>query len=282
MYKRILSLALLLISFASFAQSSKDNENSGDEYDGKAYFMTGLNYVSNNVYLGRKDTVVVPYISPYIGYMFKSGIYARALASFTSRPKTHLDLFTLAAGYEHAFGDHFYSGALFEKYFYNKNTVSVKSNIKSSAGIFGQYTNDWIEPLLTLEYNQTTAKKGDFIVGGSLDHVFSLVDDKLNVLPTLTMFAGTQRYYQEHKKQRETNLNGKKAKNILISGSDQFQALDYEISCQFLYFLHHWAFKLIPAYVIPINPSSITVGNQVLPEKISNTFILELDICYRY
>jgi len=281
MHKKIYPFVILLLISLNCKAQQEANE-SGDEYENKAHVMFGINYVSDNVYLGRKDTVALPYTSPYLGYQFNSGIYIKGIASMASRPSSHLDLFTLTGGYQHNFNDVFIFGANFDKYFFNKNTVSVKANISANEEVYAMYANEYIEPMVILDVNQIKNNKSDFILGFALDHSFSAAHERLQITPTLTGYAGTQHYYEQYKQDVVTKKGVTKVKNIIVNNADQFSVLDYEFSVPFEMAINHWAFKLIPAYIIPLNPSSVTINNVVLPEKISNTFLLELDICLRY
>src|SRR5579883_1873354 len=88
-----------------------------------SYFSAGVNYVSNNVYLGRKDSVTIPYISPYVEYHNKTGIYGNLMASYLpvsiNGRSPDFDLLTLEGGYMHDFFDDHLSGILyFDKYWY--------------------------------------------------------------------------------------------------------------------------------------------------------------------
>ncbi len=181
------------------AQRIASNNEPGDDddpYDTRTYFMFGLDYINNNVYLGRKDTAVVPYVSPYIGYHLKSGLYAKATASFTSAPIKHIDLYTLEAGYDQSFGDHINCGANVDKYFHSKKTVSIRASTNASAGLYGQYANDWIEP--EFSFDADFNKKTDYVLGLDIDHKFKMLDNTLNIIPTLTMNSGTRYFLNEY------------------------------------------------------------------------------------
>ncbi len=42
----------------------------------ESHFEAGISYQSNDVYLGRKDSTVLPYIIPAFSYYHLSGLYA--------------------------------------------------------------------------------------------------------------------------------------------------------------------------------------------------------------
>ena len=279
--KTLLLLSVLLAGYTGYCQGL--SENTGDDpYDEQTYFMYGAGYLSNNVYLGRKDSAALPYIGPYLGYHHKSGFYAKAHASYLPKKKVgRFDMFTAEAGYEHSYTDHIVAGASAEKYFFNANTTSIRGKTSASTGIWGQYSNSWIQPQLSFDAN-FNKKSTDFVTGLQLDHDFVLSDGKMHIAPTVCMYAGTQHYYEEYlvagllKKDKSLKL-----KKVLANAGG-FVPLDYEISTKITWRPGKWLFTVTPLYAIPVSPSVITlpvIGT--LTEKISNTFYISVDICHR-
>ncbi len=277
------SLICIIILFAGAAYAQpvtgrQNNDGPDDHYEAKTYFFCGANYLSNNVYLGRKDTVVTPYISPYLGYHFKSGLYGKTQLSYSPRKKT-LDLLTLEAGYEHTFGDHLNTGVNADKFFYNKNTNTIRGNTKGSAGIFGQYENDWLQPTICLDANFN--RKTDYVLGLGLDHNFAMRNRTLNIIPAITMNAGTQHYYEEYFLNKLTKKDKTLKQSKALADAGRFRPLDYELSTNITYRVTKWLFTLNATYAIPVNPNTIIFPKQTFTEKLSNTFYFELDICHR-
>src|SRR5215831_922971 len=135
----LLVFCTLAISSRSFAQEDKNTANlndtlsqtsdprvdKGDEsnsYRKKTYFRAGISYLTNNVYLGRKDSIPVRYLTPKLGYYSKSGFFAEVAAGELIDAKvTRLDMFSLAAGYSFNAGN--YLGEVTgSKFFYNKQS----------------------------------------------------------------------------------------------------------------------------------------------------------------
>ncbi|MBA3829497.1 MAG: hypothetical protein H0X33_11220 [Taibaiella sp.] len=248
-----------------------------------SYFSIGINFLSNNVYLGRKDSVVIPYISPYIGYTFKMGIYFRATMSYAaSSTDPHIDLTTLEGGYQHTFWDVLTVGGAFDKYFYSTTSKSVRANIKSSLSAFALFSNDYIEPQITFTANFLKNGKTDPLLTVGLDHVFFLANDKLTIIPMIALNAGTQNYYDQYLVDRTTPKGKAKPKRVLASSS-QFEVMDYEISTAIQYKTHDWVFLINPTLAIPENPSTLIRNNQpVVLENLTNTFFIEVDISHRF
>lgn len=206
-------LAILVATHVSIAQRvagySIDNDES-DPYEDKTYLMYALNYLNNNVYLGRKDSFLVPYITPYAGYHLETGFYAREQLSFTSAGPngTHLDLVTLEGGYDHSFSEHFVGGVNLDKFFYNKNSINVRANIKGAASIYAQFVNNWIEPQVNLDVN-LNGNTTDYVSALALDHDFSWAHYQWHLMPAFILNLGTQHYYDEY----FTNRIEKKARS---------------------------------------------------------------------
>ena len=283
MKKTVYTLLLLLLSVPVMAQritGNDDDDDKDDPYDKVTYFMFGINYISNNVYLGRKDTSLIPYYSPYIGYHFKNGIYGKAMASYTTAGGGSTDLATLEAGYDHTFGDHFNGGFNLDKFYYNKNSISVRANTKESVGINGQYGNDWVEPQVTADVN-VNKKSTDFVTGLLLDHTFYFDKNTLQVMPAVAMYAGTQHYYDEYLNNRIQRKDKTAQTKKILANASKFKPLDYELSAKVTYRVTKWLFTLTPTYAIPVNPSVLALPKQTITEKLTNTFFVELDVCHR-
>ena len=254
------------------------NDDEDDPYETVNYFMYGANYLSNNVYLGRKDSIAAPYYSPYLGYHLKSGLYGKATLSYSGN-RRRVDLLTLEAGYEHTFGEHINTGAAIDKFFYNKKTNSVRGNIKESAELYGQYGNEWVQP--TICFTANFNKKTDYILGFTLDHEFKLLDKKLTIIPMVTLNAGTQHYFDDYllAKLLKTDKTLKLTKTIADAG--KFKSRDFELSTKVTYQIEKWLFTAIPTYAIPLNPNTVVFPTKTYQEKVSNSFYLELDVCHR-
>ncbi len=274
-------LCLINVSIAQSNQIKSILDPDDDPYEKKNYFMVGFNYLSDNVYLGRKDSVPLPFYSPYIGYHWQSGIFTKATASYASdKGNNHFDLLTLEAGYEHNFTKNINGGVNLNRYFYNKNSHSIRSNAVGDASINGQFTNDYIEPTLTFDFN-FNKKSTDYVTEIALDHSFSLKNGTINIIPTFTMFLGTQNYYDEYFVSRLTKADKRTKVKKVVADAQKFTPLDYEINTKITYRVKKWLFTVTPTYALPVSPAIITLPKRTVQEKLTNSFFLEIDICYR-
>ncbi len=280
-------MALLLMAGTATicpAQYSGSPKDAGDDpYETKDHLVAGLNYLSNNVYLGRKDTLVIPYYSPFLGYHFKSGFYVKGMMAYTTAGNLggHIDLTTLEAGYDHSFGEHFNVGVNAEKFFYNKNSISVRANTTAGIGLDAQYSNDFVEPqaIFNVDFNKNSQ---DYVLGLAADHDFGLDDGKLHLIPTASANAGTQNYFDEYFVNRLTKKDKNNKVKHVVQNPSKINILDYEFNVKTTYRTGHWLFTFIPTYALPESPASILLpGKKLQSEHLSNGFYVELDICYR-
>ena len=276
-----LTLFSILSTLVAYGQLNNRPDQKDDPYDTKTCGLFGLNYLSDNVYLGRKDTITIPYYSPYIGYHHSSGIYAKGMASYTTAGSGgHIDVATLEAGYEHSFEKNIDLSLNADRYFYNKNSVSIRANMVASTSADIQFTNKILEPGLAAELNFNKNSK-DIALGAYLDHEFDFADGTLYLYPTATVYGGTSNYYDEY----FVNRLNKKDKTLklkhVVSNASQFKMMEYEFSCRATLRAGHWLFLLKPTFAIPLNPATVVLPKRNVTETLTNTFFLELDICYR-
>ena len=282
-------LALLLICSAIpglHAQGGglyyQKHEYEEDPYDELTYLQTGVNYLSDNVYLGRKDSAKLPYISPYVGYHLHSGLYFKGTVSYNPAKKTgHFDLATIEAGYDRTFGteDNILAGGYINKNFYYKNSKGIKAAIKESGGIYCERKDGIIEPQISIDVNY--GKRADYVAGLMLDHHFRLADSKLDVIPAFTFYAGSEYFYEQYIINRLKKFDKTLVIDRALDNPGSIKPLDVDLNCKVAYRTGGWLFTMIPTYAIPMGAATIHLPNRVIQEKLTNSFYLELDVCYR-
>jgi len=257
-----------------------------------SYFKASLSYLSDNVYFGRKDSLKVPYITPTFGYYNKSGIFFTASTSYMPT-ESRLDLYTIGGGYLFAKGK--WDGELTaNKYFYNGQSYSVKSQVTADAG--GQFGYDAGPIELNLSAIASFTSSTDFAVGFGLDHEFSLINDQMKITPTFIMNGGTQYYYDAYYrkvryiKKRKGKLPPRTITAYTLNPG-AFRILDYEPSLPIDYYVNKFTFSFNPTVAIPVNPNTIVrtvkpVGGvattKTFKEKINTTFFWSLEMVYKF
>jgi hypothetical protein len=262
----------------------------------KSYLMAGLSYMNDNVYLGRKDSVRLPYLIFNLGYYFKSGFFIDGSVNYLASSDNRIDGVNFDAGY--SFTANKYSGeATFSKYFYSSQSTNVKSAVKSSLSYFNSYDFGFITPTFTAFLN--FGDKTD--VGGmlGLEHTFYALDDKLDITPTFTVNASTQNYYNNYYKTRRYSIKRKNKAPVtgiakitgIVENASELKVLDYEASLPIDYVAGKFTFSANPVYTFPINPSIVqitttkannTSTTHINTEKIKNAFFITVGVTYKF
>lgn len=282
--------AVLLILLAPGAHAQDENDSSGAGLH-KPYFKVSFDYVNNNVYLGRKDSVATPYVSPQVAYHFKSGLFLNAGASYLPT-ESRIDVSTIGAGY--AFAKKKWDGEFSaEKYFYNSQSYNVKSETQGDVSATIEYDAHFIEPGITTFVS--FSQKNDYGASLNLVHDFSLFSDKLDIGPSFVVNAGTQNAYAQYYKKRKY-AKTKKGKTVGYTATantlntSNFKVLDYEFSVPIDYTANKFTFSFTPTYAIPVNPSKVMLtiknanGNtntKTFTENVSGNFYWGFTIAYK-
>jgi hypothetical protein len=263
----------------------------------RSYLMAGLSYMNDNVYLGRKDSVVLPYLTFDLGYYFKSGFFIDGAVNYlASSSQSRIDAVSISGGY--SFTSKNYSGeASASKYFYSSQSTNIKSTVKSSVSYFNSYDFGFITPTLTafLDFGKKTDVGGIF----GLEHTFYALDDKLDFTPTFNVNVSTLNFYNNYyKTKRYTTTRKNKAPVTgvakitgIVQNASTLKVLDYELSLPVEYQLGKFALNVNPVYAFPLNPSVVQVTttkanntstSKLVTEKIENTFFITVGVTYKF
>jgi hypothetical protein len=321
------SLLLLMVSYLTFAQDStglakdslslkdstsiKDNgplkDSAGSPKDiaiapkassktaDRSYFKASVNYQSDNVYLGRKDTAAMPYLIPMITWYHKSGLYFSASASYlNTSTDQRIDVVTLEGGYDFSAGN--YDGEVYlSKYFYNSQSTSVTSSITASVAFDNEYDFGFIKTTFTASLDM--GKKTDFLGAFGLEHSFQLVKDKLEITPSIVANGSTLNFYNNYyrnkhftKRKGQKTITGTVSVTGTVEDASAFKILDYEPGMAVKCYAGRWTFNFTPTYAIPVNPAVLTihsvystgtVTDRTRVENLENTFFWTLGVTYK-
>jgi hypothetical protein len=261
-----------------------------------SHLQVSLTWQSNDVTNGRKDSSVIPLITPEISYIFKSGFEIDLSVGYnTHEPSPQVNQYTLDGSYSFNPGN--YSGSVtLSGFIYSKQSGSVTSEQKGSLAFDNSYTFPFIQPVLNLTY---TFQSGlpDYQASPALQQPFNI--GNLSITPTVTMNAATQNSYNSYYQNRRFSIPRSDGKpplpaNVTLTGkvlnANKFQILDYEPSVPINYTAGNWTFAFTPTYALPVNPADIeatlTIDNQVrsynYKEKLPNTFYFSLAVTYAF
>jgi hypothetical protein len=263
--KTILIL-LLIIHVSNVFGSGLTDTTKKDTTTKKASVKFGVDYDSNDVFMGRSNKTDIPIISPNIKYTFKPGIYIGGTLDYLpNNAKNKVDGGDIDAGYEFDITDDLSGDVSYTKLFYNTNSNQIASSITSIINANFDYDiGDIITPSISADYDVNKAGINDDIFlnfGISHDIIFEKLfgsHDFIFISPTAGFNAGTQNFYDAFL-QKKVFKNAKRtaAQNKLIdefeAGVDQFKMLDYELSIPIEYKAGHFIFQFTPEYDIVEN-----------------------------
>lgn len=289
-----LCMALFTVITANAQHKNEDSVTTGK----KSYWLLGVNYQNDNVYMGRKDSLKLPYITPSIGYYDKSGLYVTtALSYLTAAENNRIDLVTLEGGY-HYLKNNFEAQAAAIKYFYNSQSTSVKSEVKGALNAYTAYDFGYIKPSLEATLNVGTASDINTTLG--LEHTFYMINNKLDVTPAVFVNAGTRNYYGAYYSKRRYNALRKKKRlagtnyydiTAQVTDATKFKLSDYEFNLPVYYTCGKFSFNVTPSFAIPVNPATLVVtvkaasgaqSTSTYPEKLSNVFYYSFGATYTF
>jgi hypothetical protein len=261
-----------------------------------SHLELNLTWQSNNVNNGRKDSSVIPLLTPKISYIFKSGFQIDLSVGYnTHETSPQVNQYTLDGSYSFNPGN--YSGSVtVSGFIYSKNSGSVTAEQKGSLEYSNSYDLTFIEPSLNLTWTFGNHLP-DYQASFALQHQFNI--GNLNVTPTVTMNAATQNAYNSYYENRRFSIPRSDGKpplpaNVTISGqvlnASEFQILDYEFSAPISYTAGKWTFGFTPIYALPVNPAdikaTITINNlarsYTYKEKLPNTFYFSIAATYDF
>ena len=286
-------ILLTVVLGAGLHAAQAQDDSTADATPAKSYGKISLNYLTNSVYNGRKDSLNTPYLTPTIGYYAKSGFFADGSLSYLTRTGSDgIDLATIEMGYDFTIKD-FDGEIMGSKFFYNSNSTNTKSEISSSLSASAGYDFGFIHP--TLHGSLSFGKSTDYAVAFSLDHAFSVADDKLAITPSFLLNASTQNYYGSYyNSRRYAKLRKKVYYDISadVTDASRFKLLDYEFSVPIDYTVNKFTFSIVPSYAIPVNPAVITVNikpsatsatiSKTNTEKTENTFYASFEVSFKF
>ncbi|WDF75914.1 hypothetical protein PQ469_18660 [Mucilaginibacter sp. KACC 22773] len=254
--------------FAQGKPADKVDETKKSEKEGS--FKFGLSYLSNNVVMGRADTIKTPMLITDIKYSFSNGLYlSGSITYIPNRIVDKLDEGNLTAGYDFDITDDLSAETSFSKLFYNKNSTQIGSSINSTINASLDYNIVGIvTPTIGTGYNFVSKGfKNDVFVNAGLSHDFITTgivngNDFLVISPLAEMNGGTQNFYDAYLTQKKYKLASNTSKALAKQEAmlSKFNLLDYEFSVPMAYKTGVFILHASPSYAISQNklPANIT------------------------
>jgi hypothetical protein len=278
--KPLLCLVAVLYVLRVHAQSTDSIPNTPWDWDKTSYLAPTVFYLNDNVYLGRKDSVQLPYFGPSVSIHTRTGFTLSTALNFTNRyGATKLDMWALEGGYDGSIGQHMLLGAYAGSLNYQHNSTNVRADVGGYAGGYASYDNEFVSPQITI--TSVFGTKVDWVTAFELEHEFDLNEDRISVIPTAKINAGTQHYYTAYVVTK-LNKKGQPVNRNATSSGNKFSVLDYELTAPFGWNIKRWHVDLIPTYFVPVNPVVLANGTETYQEKLTNSFTAQLSLSYRF
>lgn len=257
----------------------------------ESYFSLGLHYISDAVFLGRKDSMTAPYLLSTLEYHHRSGFYTNGSLSYlTKANQGRVDLFLISAGYELKL-EKLYGDFSATKYFFNDNSYNVISAVEADITAQIIYDLEIVNVGLASSLYFNSNSTSDFILLTSLSHDFISTNQKLQISPSIQLQMGSQKFYQEYYviqgQQNQGNSSGNGGPgdpNIQtnILEDEAFKVMAVELGVPIGYQYKNATFLLAPYYAIPLSPSKITTGDTVVTEDLEPSLYGIIGIRYRF
>lgn len=288
-----LALLITLLSFSAPAQNLNTYKTQQrDSTQKKSQLRVGLRYTSDYYFMGRADSLAAPYLSPSISYFHKSGFFVHSSLSYlTSKGEQRVDLITLSGGYDY-FGKKLALGASLTHYYFNSDSYVVQSVMTSYLNAYAAYDLNifTIYTDVSLGISQST----DIFLGAEINRTFYAIRNHLLITPTLSMNAGSQKYYDEYYIYRSSKSGygygkGKgpgsgqsSTPTTQILESTSFNILDYEAAVQVAYKIGKTRFYVSSVWLMPVNPSTLITDQGTVTEELKNGFYYSTGVRFTF
>ncbi len=264
-----------------------------------SHLELNMSYQSDDVYNGRKNTTVIPLVTPRISYIFKSGLQFDASVGYDlHNPSPQTNQYILDGTYNFSPGNGNYSASITASGFiYNEQSGNTTAEQRGSIEIDNSYDFNFIEPSLYLTWSFGGGK--DYAATFSLQHELDMAKNKLSITPTFNVNAGTQNFLDSYYKNRKYTIHQKNATPVVeevtvygdVLNAGKFIILDYEMAVPISYTLKRFTLNFTPNYAIPVHAAETVITTsyqgQIIKtthkkEDISNTFYYQVGITYDF
>ncbi|MBT8244130.1 MAG: hypothetical protein HKP48_00125 [Winogradskyella sp.] len=257
-----------------------------------SFVSVDISFISDAVFMGRKDSISNPYLYPSMTYYHKSGFYAKGSLSYLTREdEGRVDLSLLTAGYDFTI-EKFIGDISLTKYFFNEDSFNVISEVE--ADITAQFIYDFdilnLGVASSLYFNNNS--DSDLFLSSELSHDFVSTDEKFQISPTAGVYFGSQNFYEQYYiNNRFGNGRGQgqgqgsqslPSESIVLNESEEFGLMAIELSTPMWYASDQWIFSFLPAFVLPQNPATLTVDDVVFEEDLEDTFYFILGVAHKF
>jgi len=287
-FKYSIALVFFIVGNVILIGQNKESTDK-NRTNGEPYFSADLYYVSNAVFMGRRDSIADPYLYPLLTYHYKSGFYAQGALSYLAKSDSNrIDLFLVSAGFDFTakklFGD-----ISFTKYFFSDDSYNVISEITADVTAKLKYDFD----ILNISFGTSTFfnnnSSTDLIMSSELSYDFVTKDNKFQISPLVGFYLGSQNFYEAYFTNKRLgngrgfgNNSGETTTAISVQEDKKFSLLAIEFSLPIWYSNKSLTLLFLPTYVVPQNASTFIVDGVAAEEDLEETFYWLAGLSYRF
>ena len=282
--------------FANILIGQTDSLISQDLKNNGSYLSVDINYISDAVFMGRKDSITAPYLYPSMTYHHKSGFYGTGSLSYlTKSDQSRIDLFLISVGLD--FTSKKLSGDIsVTKYFFNEDSYNVISEVEADVSAYLTYDIDFMNISVAASTYFNKNSSSDFFLSSELSHDFITNDQKFQISPTAGIHMGSQNFYEEYYINNRigsdrSSGNGQGSgggttvettTSISIQESEKFNVMAAEFSLPMWYTSKSLTFSFLPALVLPQSKATILVDEVLVEEDLKETFYWMVGLSYKF
>ena len=291
-----LAIALMSFLFSNILIGQTDSLATQNLQNKESYLSVDINYISDAVFMGRKDSITAPYLYPSMTYHHKSGFYGTGSFSFlTKSDQSRIDLFLITAGYD--FTTKKLTGDLsITKYFFNEDSYNVISEVEADVTANLTYDLDFMNISIAASSYFNKSSSSDFFLSSELSHDFITSDQKFQISPTFGAYLGSQNFYEEYYINNRIGSdrgsgNGQGSGSgstietittISIQESEKFNLMAVEFSLPMWYTEKSITISFLPALVVPQSKTKILVDEALVEEDLKETFYWMVGLSYQF
>ena len=294
-----LSLLFLIVFFINpMLAQDKSDIIKRSKYKDSSYFSLNLSFISDAIYLGRKDSITAPYLNPSIIYHNKSGFYAIGSFSYlTKSDQSRIDLFLGSIGYD--FTSKNLSGDFsITKYFFNTDSYNVISEVDADITASIKYDFDLLYLSASSTYFIAKESNSDIFLSTEIGHDFVSSTKDFQISPSIGVYFGSQNFYEEYyinnrfgsartgsgsgTGQGTGGTTPTTTTTVIMQESEKFDLMAIEFSLPIWYINKPFIISFLPVVVVPQNPATLTVDSVVYEEDLETTFYWMAGISYRF
>lgn len=263
MYKPKLLMALLAFPLFALGQQHIQPDTATKPNGAKNLFVnTGLIYLSNLTYAGRRDPTSVPVLLPMVSLISTKGFFISAIGYFdVNGSNSQTEGVSITPGYVFSFDKNKqYGGAISAtKYFITDNSPIILSSF--NATLDGQLhfnPQDIVKLTVAGSYRFGKNSPDDIINDVELSKDIWLHKNPKNpnngfkIIPDVMLYAGTQSFAQADTSSSVVNtLLGNQT--VTTTESRKYELLALSGSMEFVYAIKIWQINFTPYIIQPYN-----------------------------